>query len=75
MHLSELIFIKTQLNTTLSRINEQIDMVEKSAADPMHFLPGTKASEIRNTDGEYVMTPLLLAKAQTLNAMVHLLKE
>lgn len=50
-----------ELVLTLSQINEQIDVIKDGAKDPYRM---------RNDHGDYLLAPLLAAKAQALHALV-----
>lgn len=54
-----------ELSRTMSQINAQIEEVREEAKR-MEISP----IKMRDTSGNYVLTPLLVAKAQTLHALV-----
>ena len=54
-----------ELARTVSQINQQIEEVRKQAETM-----GIAAYEMRDTNGAFVLAPLLAAKAQTLHALV-----
>lgn len=54
-----------QLSMLLDQINQQIDVVAAEAEKN-----GVRACDMRNVDGSWPMTPLLLAKSQTLKTIV-----
>jgi hypothetical protein len=56
-----------QLRAHLAQIDVQIAQVSEVAAEM-----GIQANQVRNPDGTFLITPLLLAKAQTLSAMAML---
>lgn len=58
---------RQQLQATLLKINLQIDVIENHAARRQ-----VQANELLNSDGTYMMIPLLVAKATVLNALVTL---
>lgn len=58
-----------QLNRTLIEIQHQIEELKTLAEQ--NEMP-VEASEMLGSDGHFLMTPLLLAKAQVLNAMASL---
>lgn len=64
MHSDQSIY--DQLNRTLIEIEKQIREV-KNLADE-NSMP-VEGHELTSSDGQFLMTPLLLAKAQTLNGM------
>jgi phage terminase large subunit-like protein len=53
-----------ELSRTISQINQQIDQVRKDAEDS-----GFSAYKLMDQKGNYVLIPLLAAKAQTLHAL------
>lgn len=53
-----------ELTRTISQINQQIAEVEKRAKE-MEIAP----YKLRDTNGGFVLSPLLAAKAQTLHAL------
>lgn len=59
--------IRQQLQSTLLKINLQIDVIENHAARM-----SIAANEMLNKDGKYAMVDLLVAKANILNALVTL---
>lgn len=56
------------LKETLDKIETQIDVLEHLAFHRTHG----SAHELQLADGSWPMIPLLVAKAQTLNALAHL---
>ncbi len=56
--------IGKELNRTFNQIRQQMDVIKDEAKD-MRRDPLT----IKDVNGNYIMVPLLLAKAQTLNAL------
>ena len=67
MHPSEKADINRQLKALLERIDESIEVVEKRA-----IIEGMNPMEMMYSNGHHIMAPLLLAKAEALNARVHL---
>ena len=63
-------FLSMELTELLRHINSQINNVKIEA-----FHMGISASAMRNTNGDWVMSGLLQAKAQTLSSLVLLRKE
>ena len=53
------------LGQTMAQINTQIEEVKKAAK-----VLDVQSSELRDMNGNFVMVPLLAAKAQTLHALV-----
>lgn len=53
------------LGQTMAQINTQIEEVKKTAK-----VLDVQSSELRDMNGNFVMVPLLAAKAQTLHALV-----
>ena len=67
MHPSEKTDLNRQLNALSTRIDESIEAVERHA-----IVLNMKPSEIMYSNGHHMMAPLLLAKAEVLNAKVNL---
>lgn len=59
--------LRQQIEATLLKVNMQIDVVENYAARHQE-----QANEMTYRDGKYVMIPLLVAKADLLNALLTL---
>lgn len=54
-----------ELTKTLSQIGQQIDVVNDAAQEE-----GISPYKMRNEHGDYLLSPLLAAKAQALHAIV-----
>lgn len=64
-----------ELRSALSQINTQIETVKAhflADREKGIFLPGTTVFDIKDSSGGYILTPLLLAKANCLNAIATL---
>jgi hypothetical protein len=59
--------LNRQLNALVGRIDESIETVEKHA-----IIMKMNPYEMMYSNGHHMMAPLLLAKAEALNAQVHL---
>lgn len=57
--------IRQELAETLARVKTQIDVVNRDAADM-----GISAHDMKDATGNYVLIPLLAAKAQCLHSLV-----
>jgi len=53
-----------ELTRTLSQVNRQIEAVQRDAV-----AKGIEAVDMRDTNGNFVLIPLLAAKAQALHAL------
>lgn len=59
--------VKEELQRLLERIDDQIKVVDKYA-----YSQGLEPSQVRSEDGTYLMTNLVLAKAQVLTTLAQL---
>jgi hypothetical protein len=66
IEMTDLLF---ELRSTLSHINEQLNSVYTYADSH-----GTEPSRLQTTTGEFMLTPLLVAKANVLSALTSLKK-
>lgn len=57
--------IRQELAETLARVKTQIDVINRDAGNM-----GISAHDMKDAQGNYVLVPLLAAKAQTLHALV-----
>jgi len=67
MHPSEKQDLNRQLTALMGRIDESIEAVEKHA-----IIMKMKPAEMMYSNGHHMLAPLLLAKAEALNAKVNL---
>lgn len=59
-----------ELGHTLRMIDEQILEIRRMVSDETTWAPDTKIYQIRDANGAYVVSPLLVARAQVLHAIV-----
>ncbi len=70
----ELVRQLRDLNISLDKQAKAIIDAQMEEEDP--FVTSVEdIYRLRNPDGSYILVPVLVAKAQTLNALVHLNKE
>lgn len=73
MHSHNAIYV--MLNKNLAEVNTQIDAMCKELEKQIELLPypeGVTVMEMRDRNGNYLLAPLLVAKAQILSAMAQL---